>query len=168
MYLVDSFKDGYVLIVGSGGYSTQFLAGSIDEGKVIALEMNRPEMRQQLADYRFQFETANGLEIGEGVRVLTDRESQAQLGSAYAVLRDELIPDTDWKAATGWERVTLEQIKPIAKAVAAHVRGCFRGERVVQELIDGAKTLEEITAIDVNGRFVEEYNAAFAEVIPVA
>lgn len=166
MYLVDSFKDGYVLIVDGAGYSTEFLAGSIQEGEVIALEMNRPEMRQQLAEYRFNFEVA-GIDVG-GMQIKTDRESQGQVGNAFVSLTNDLVPDVDFKAANGWGTINKEQIKPVAKAVAAHSRGCFRGERRVAELIDGAQTLAEIAAIDVQAAFDAVYRTAYAEVMEAA
>lgn len=166
MYTVESFKDGYVLIVDQdANYATEFLAETLEEGEDIALGLNRPDMYKSLASHRFAVET-NGLTLGD-MQILTDRESQGQLNSAYVVLKNGLIPDTDWKAASGWGRLDLASLEPVAKAVAAHVRACFRGERVVQELIDAAKTLADILVVDVTGRFDQEYAAAYADVMGV-
>lgn len=164
MYTVKSFKDGYALIINEAKvYETEFLAESLEDGEGIALELNRPDMYQALADHRFSIETS-GLALGD-MQILTDRESQGQLNSAYVVLKNGLIPDTDWKAESGWGRLDLASLEPVAKAVAAHARACFRGERVVQESIDGAKTLAEILKVDVAGLFDLEYAAAYAAVM---
>ncbi len=129
-----------------------------------ALETVKAEVLASLAAYRFDFEVA-GLSLGEGLAVRTDRESQSQLANAYVTLKNGLIPDTDWKATNGWQLVDLEQIEPIAKAVAAHSRACFRGERLVQAHIGDAETIEDLEAISIATLFAEAYAAAVAEVM---
>lgn len=129
-----------------------------------AVETIKGDLQDALADYRFTFEVS-GLELAGGLRVLTDRESQSQLSNAYVTLKNGLIPDTDWKAENGWQLVDLAQIEPIARAVAAHGRGCFRGERVVQGLITAAQTVQELEVINIQERFQSAYQAAYAEVM---
>lgn len=103
-----------------------------------------------LADIRYQRETG-GIEL-EGMKILTDRGSQAQLAGAYQSLASGLIPQTDWKAADGWMTVTKEQIEPVARAVATHVARCFAAEKAVSEQIQNADRPEDI---DVAGSFEE-------------
>jgi hypothetical protein len=123
----------------------------------------RAEVLASLAEYRFAFEVG-GLQH-DGLTVRTDRESQSQLNIAYSTLLNGLIPDTDWKAVDTWQRVNLEQLEPIAKAVAAHTRGCFRGEFTVQALISTAQTIDELEAIHIADLFHEAYQAAVDEVM---
>ncbi|EBC1279443.1 DUF4376 domain-containing protein [Salmonella enterica] len=78
------------------------------------------------------------------MKILTDRESQAQLAGAYQSLACGLITQTDWKAADGWMTVTKEQIEPVAKAVATHVAGCFAAEKAVSEQITHSDSPENI------------------------
>lgn len=164
MYKLEWFNGTHALITGPDDYRAESLAGSAAEADAIAVGLSQHAMLAALAAYRFEFETS-GLELAGGLRILTDRESQAQLSSAFVTLQSGLVPDTDWKAANGWEVVTLEQIRPIATAVAAHVRGCFRGERTVQTAIMAAGTMAEIEAIDIRGQFDAAYAEAFAEVM---
>jgi len=166
MYKLEWFDGEYAMITGPN-YRAESLAGSAAEAEAIAVGLSKPAMLDALAAYRFDFETG-GLDLPGGLHILTDRESQAQLSSAFVTLQSGLVPDTDWKAANGWEAVTLEQIGPIAKAVAAHVRGCFRGERTVQTAIMKASTMAEIEAIDIRGHFDAAYAEAFAEVMALA
>ena len=84
-----------------------------------------------LADYRYQVETG-GIEI-DGQTILTDRESQAQLSSAYQSLTMPFVDSIDWKAADGWITVTEAELRPIAEAVAKHVQGSFTAERRAAE-----------------------------------
>ncbi len=165
MYRLISFTAGQARIAcDTPAYDSTFNVVDEAEAVAILLSLNKPEMLAELAAYRFEFETG-GLDLPGGLHILTDRESQAQLSSAFVTLQSGLVPDTDWKAANGWEVVTLEQITPIAKAVAAHVRGCFRGERTVQTAIMAASTMAEIEAIDIRGQFDAAYAEAFAEVM---
>lgn len=129
-----------------------------------AIETIKNELLATLANFRFQFEV-NGLVLPDGLSVKTDRESQAQLNSAYVTLKNGLIPDTDWKGANGWQLVDLVQIEPIAKAVAAHGRGCFLGERGVQTVIQDAATIADLEAINIGELFEAAYQEAFAEVM---
>lgn len=148
-------------------YASTFMAETLEQAEQIVIGLNQPDMLAELAAYRFEFETG-GLAVGGGLAVKTDRESQGQLSNAFVTLSAGLAPDTDWKGASAWETVNLEQIKPIAKAVAAHVRGCFRGERLVEEAIKGAKTMADIEAIDIRANFAAAYVSAYAEVMQPA
>lgn len=163
MYSVERVEGDHAFIVGPDGYRAEHRA-TAEQAAAIAVELSQVALLAALAAYRFEFETG-GLDLPGGLHILTDRESQAQLSSAFVTLQSGLVPDTDWKAANGWEVVTLEQITPIAKAVAAHVRGCFRGERTVQNAIMAASTMDAVGAIDIAGQFTDAYSAAVAEVM---
>lgn len=167
MYTVESYAKPYARIVDGDTYASDFLAASRAEGEQIAVSMNKPELLQALADYRFEMETA-GLTLSGGMKILTDRESQAQLSNTYTDLKNGLIPDTDVKAVASWQLVTLELMTPIATALAAHRRACFRGERVLITAIENATTLALQAAINIRADFAAAYNAAYAEVMDAA
>lgn len=168
MYKLEGYKDGYATVVNEAERSrSDFIATSAKEADALVVGLNQPVLLNDLAIYRFMKETS-GLSISGGLEVLTDRESQAQLSSAFVTLQAGLVPDTDWKAANGWEVVTLEQIKPIATAVAAHVRACFRGERMTEVTIKAAATMVDIEDIDIPALFTAAYQAAYEEVVPAA
>ncbi|MCY9815053.1 DUF4376 domain-containing protein [Aeromonas caviae] len=103
----------------------------------------------EVATKRWAVET--GGIIVAGHPIATDRESQAQLTSAYTLLKGGLIADTPWKAADGsFTLVTLAEIEPVAQAVAAHVRACFAAEQAHAEAIDALHTQDELDAYDIN------------------
>lgn len=108
----------------------------VEGGQIVppSAEYLRQQLRDLAAQQRFIVETG-GITI-DGSRIQTDRESQAQLGSAYTSLKNGLIADTPWKSADGWVPVTLAEIEPIATVVAAFVRACFVAERVHHDAID--------------------------------
>lgn len=99
----------------------------------------------EIADARYNAEVG-GVGIG-GMRIKTDRESQAQLSSAFTSLSGGLIENTPWKSESGWVDVTIEDIRPIAQAVAMHVRSCFALEKMLQEELDALVGLDDVHAV---------------------
>lgn len=167
MYSIESYDGGKVVIVNDADfYRCPFLAETLADAELIVVGLNQPVLQQQLAEYRLQVETS-GIDAG-GVRVKTDRESQSLIGQAFVSLTSDLVPDVDFKAVSAWARVTKAQIVPIAKAVAAHSRACFAGERVVDERICAARAVADIEAIDIYAQFGAAYQLAFEEVMQPA
>ena len=112
----------------------------------VTLESAKTSKLIELADARWRFETSGV--VLNGVRIKTDRESQATLSGAYVTLKDGLATSIDWKADGGvWTQLTLAQITPIAQAVAAHVQGAFSMERQLSEQVAAATTIEQVQAI---------------------
>lgn len=118
------------------------------------IEQRRNVRLKELADHRWQIETG-GVTLPDGSRILTDRESQAQLTSAYQSLTQPFVDSIDWKAADGWVTVTETELRPIAQAVARHVQGCFKAERQVGEIINAAEDAEALHAINIAGEFAK-------------
>jgi hypothetical protein len=167
MYKLESYDNGFALVTSddpNAPYRASHNAASAEEAERLVVRMNQPGMLSQLAEYRLGVETG-GLTLTDGLRVQTDRESQAQLNSTYADLKEGLIPDTDWKAANGWQVVDLATMKPIAQAMAAHRRACFRGESFLIAAINAATTLALQEAISIEADFMAAYQAAYSEVM---
>lgn len=168
MYVLENFSvDGALITNSSPPYRSVHSVKTIEEGEAIVLSLNIEDALVRLAKYRYDFEVS-GLDVEGGSRVKTDRESQAQVSSAFVSLNFDLIPDTDFKAVDGWGKITKEQITPIAKAVAAHTRACFTSERAVQGLIEEAGSTAAILAIDIPAAFKNAYRAAYDEVMKPA
>lgn len=101
---------------------------------------------EELAAARYAAEVA-GTSVN-GVHIRTDRESQALITGAALQVLDNPEYTCQWKTETG-VFVTLDAstILSVARAVRAHVQGCFDREAAVGERIDAAKTKEELEAI---------------------
>lgn len=130
-----------------------------EKGYPIAINYT-PQSRTKLslladvAARRWQAETG-GIVIG-GTPIATDRESQAQLSSAYTSLSGGLIADTPWKAADGsFTMVTLAGLEPVAQSVAAHVRACFDAERIHCEAISALSEQADLDAYDITAGWPE-------------
>ena len=124
-----------------------------EDGYPVAIDLPQPIRTQtsllaEVAAKRWQVETG-GISIGS-TPIATDRESQAQVSSAYASLKGGLITDTPWKAMDGsFTLFTLAEIEPVAQAVAAHVRACFAAERAHSEAISAMMTQAGLDAYDI-------------------
>lgn len=125
-----------------------------EDGYPVAIDLPQPIRTQtsllaEVAAKRWQVETG-GISIGS-TPIATDRESQAQLNSAYTSLKSGLIADTAWKDANGsFTLVTLPDLELITQAVGAHVRACFAAEQEHNELISALETQAELDAYDIH------------------
>lgn len=140
-----SYVDGFLIVEGVtqerlGAAKDAALAGRDWLAEAIAAK------QRELAAARYITETGGVVIAGATIR--TDRESQAQLSSAYTSLKAGLISSTEWKASDGWATVTLAEIEPIAKVVAQHVAACFARERRISELAAAAGAAAELAGID--------------------
>ncbi|MDH1506298.1 DUF4376 domain-containing protein [Aeromonas caviae] len=149
---VEITDDDYATLLAAQSAGQQIMAN--DNGYPIAIDPPQPVRSKavllaEVATKRWAVET--GGIIVAGHPIATDRESQAQLTSAYTLLKGGLIADTPWKAADGsFTLVTLAEIEPVAQAVAAHVRACFAAEQAHAEAIDALHTQDELDAYDIN------------------
>lgn len=110
-----------------------------------------------LAALRWQRETG-GLELDDGTRIATGRESQATLTGAVQLVSQGVVPaPVSWKTETGWMDLDLGALKRLAGAVAGHVQACFAAERTV--LTEAGPALAEA---DLDAAFDAAYAAAVA------
>lgn len=129
-----------------------------DETTAALCDKYRHEKGLTLADVRFDYETG-GATLEDGSTVLTDRESQAQITSAYMTLKEGLRDSVDWKSPNGWTTVTLAEIKPVAQVNAAHVQPAFTAERRVAEAMATLTDPEAVQSFDVKTAFQDEIQA---------
>jgi hypothetical protein len=125
--------------LGSGQITPPGAASvTIDSAKAAKLD--------EIAAWRYGVETA-GVTLGEAT-IRTDRESQAQITSAYTSLKNGLLASVNWKDANGqWVALTLAQIEPIAAAIAQHVQSCFNAEMALAEQVNAAQSIEAVNAV---------------------
>lgn len=111
-----------------------------------SLDELKTAKRDEIAAARYAAETG-GCTVG-GVRIATDRGSQALLTAAVVTARLDPEFKTRWKCADG-RFVTLDafQLRAIGDAVIAHVERCFAREGELCEQIDAAQTPEDLAAI---------------------
>lgn len=116
-----------------------------------SIEELRAQVLQSATDKRWEVMTG-GLTLPGGIEVGTTIDDQNRITSvvanaALAGLTD--ADEVDFKAASGWVRITIGQVKTIAGAIGQFVQACYSAERAHHEAIDALTTPEEIAAYDV-------------------
>lgn len=117
----------------------------------IDIEELRQSKLQATTDMRWAVMTG-GLTLPGGIAVGTTIDDQSRITSVVANAALAGLADTDevdFKAASGWVRVTIAEIKTIAGAIGQFVQACYSAERAHHEAIEDLETREEIAAYDV-------------------
>lgn len=113
----------------------------------LAVDQARIERQAAATAERWQRETG-GIELG-GVRVGTTLDDQNRISGVLAAIALGGLDSVDFKAASGWVRLTADDLQGIAQAISAHVQACFSAERAHHEAIAALETLENVSAYDV-------------------
>lgn len=117
----------------------------------LPLEELRAQVQQAATDKRWEVMTG-GLTLPGGIEVGTTIDDQNRITSvvanaALAGLTD--ADEVDFKAVSGWVRITIFDVKAIAGAIGQFVQACYTAERAHHEAIAALETREEIAAYDV-------------------
>lgn len=112
----------------------------------ISLEQYKQEKKAELANARYREET--GSVKFNSYTIATDRESRAVLDSTLDKFeRGMLSGEIVWKVKDGWITLTKESIESIVLLIVEHVKNCYAKEKMLCEVVDNAKTFEEIAII---------------------
>lgn len=99
------------------------------------VEERRARLKDAATARRWEIETG-GLTLPNGIRVLTGKADQNRITSVIVNAQMAGIEAVDFKADSGWTRLTVAEITAIACAIGRHVQACFTAERVHHEAID--------------------------------
>jgi len=109
----------------------------------------KTEKRAEIAAARYAKETSG---FGfEGVKIATDRGSQALLTAAVVTARFDPEFRTKWKCDDG-QFVTLDalQLRAIGDAVTVFIEGCFSREAELCELVNAAQNKHDLDSIEIS------------------
>lgn len=96
---------------------------------------------KNLATARRWLHETGGIALPVGVRVGTTIEDQNRITSVITNAALAGAESVDFKAASGWVTLSLEEVRGIAAAIAAHVQACFSAERAHHAAIDALDLL---------------------------
>lgn len=105
-------------------------------------------LKGRVAAKRYTIETG-GVDFGNGSVVQSDREDQSMINGAITFFAlNTAVKDVDFKAKSGWVKMTKAQVTAIAGPIGLFVQACFSRERAICEAIDaaGEDTVAAITA----------------------
>jgi hypothetical protein len=99
------------------------------------LEQQRETLKAAVTAMRWNIETG-GITLPGGIRVLTGKADQNRITSVIVNAQVAGIESVDFKADSGWTRLSIAEIVGIACAIGLHVQACFTAERAHHEAID--------------------------------
>ncbi|WP_429813521.1 DUF4376 domain-containing protein [Ensifer sp. B1-9] len=85
--------------------------------------------------------------VVDGVRILTDRASQAMIAGAYVYVQHNPTETISFKSGGGFVTLSAANVVTMANAVGAHVQACFAAEAAVLAAI-AAETITDTAGID--------------------
>ncbi len=115
----------------------------------VPFDVHKEQRKEMVTAHRWLIETG-GLTLQDGTRVLTGIEDQNRIATSIQGMRDAGKVSVDFKAASGWVTLTLDQLVAVSTAIVAHVEACFSNERALHEAIDACTDVSELEAIDIN------------------
>jgi Domain of unknown function (DUF4376) len=94
---------------------------------------------------RYNVETS-GITVS-GIKIATDRDSQALITGAWAMVQQTPTATIQWKGSDGsWTTINAAQITGIAMAVSTHVQTCFSAEQACDTAINAVPPTITTTA----------------------
>lgn len=115
-------------------------------------EGEKSALLQAATDMRWEVMTG-GMTLPGGIEVGTTIDDQNRITSVVANAELAGLTDSDevdFKAASGWVRVTIAEIKTIAGAIGQHVQACYSAERTHHDAIEALTTREQIRDYDIS------------------
>lgn len=116
------------------------------------LDAERDRLTQAATDKRWQVMTG-GLTFPGGIAVGTEIDDQNRITSVVANAELAGLTDADevdFKAASGWVRISIAEVKAIAGAIGQFVQACYTAERAHHEAIALLDTIQAVRDYDVD------------------
>ncbi|MNV75461.1 hypothetical protein D3C71_1687490 [compost metagenome] len=107
---------------------------------------------------RWEIETG-GITLQNGVRVLTGKPDQDRITAVIVNADIAGIDAVDFKADSGWARLTIDELRGVARAIGLHVQACFSAERTHHAAIDQLRTEAETEAYDISAGWPLTHNS---------
>ena len=112
------------------------------------LKAAKDQLKTRATAKRWEVETG-GITLN-GMQVLTGTEDQNRITTVVANARRAGIETVDFKAASGWVSISVDDVEAIATAIARHVQDSFTAERAHHEAINALSDLAAVAAYDIS------------------
>ncbi len=113
-----------------------------------ALQDDKARLIAAATARRWAIETG-GMTLADGTRLGTAISDQNRLTAVIANAEIAGMASVDFKAASGWLQLTLDDLREIASAMAMHVQACFSAERRHHEAIAALQARSAAATYDV-------------------
>lgn len=120
----------------------------LEAGRIVTLDQQKISKKKINASIRYDHETS-GIYYN-GHLILTAREDINNLNATMEKIRRGLIPSISWKCGDGsYIDLTTDNILDIEIAILTHIQSCFATEKVYNDAIDIASTIEDLNNIEL-------------------
>ena len=113
-----------------------------------SLDEMRATLTEQATARRWAIETG-GITLPNGITVRTGIDDQTRINSVITGMRSEGYETVDFKAASGWVELSLEELRVIRGFIAGHVRACYAAERAHHDAIAVLPTMQAAQSYDI-------------------
>jgi hypothetical protein len=137
--------EGMRVVAGDGGWALE----AIPAAPVPTLKEHKARLLAQAAARRWKTETA-GIALPGGVSVRTGADHRARIDQTIADMEAEGDTSVEFKAASGWITLTLQEIKDLRRALSRHARACFLAERDHHQTITALSTVAAAQSYDLS------------------
>ena len=136
-------------VTQDGVFSQAWAVEPLNEQELAdAMQALRTQLLQAVTARRWEVETG-GITLPGGVQIATTTQDQNRIATVISTAALGGVETVEFKAASGWATLTLDQVRGIAAAIAIHVQACFAAERAHHAAIDGLQTLQELQMYNV-------------------
>lgn len=113
----------------------------------------KKEIKDKITNKRWEVE-GSGITFPNGISVKTSKDDQDRILSVIINAERNGIEEIDFKAESGWVKISLVALKQLGKELTNFVQFCFRTEKNHHEAIDALAEIEQVCSYNYNANWV--------------
>lgn len=123
----------------------------LDQARSQELQARKAQAVERVTAMRWARETG-GIAL-QDMRIDTTLADQNRLTTVIANAQLAGLNSVDFKAASGWVTLTLQEVQAVAAAIAVHVQRCFSAERAHHQAIAACQDFDQLSALDLQAHW---------------
>lgn len=117
----------------------------------------RTELKTKVTDKRWETESG-GITFINGIKIKTSKDDQDRILSVIINAERNGITEIDFKAESGWAKISIFALRQLAKELTNFVQFCFKTEKTHHDNIDTISDVEELCNYDYAANWVYSSN----------
>lgn len=113
------------------------------------IQIIKKELKDKVTEKRWLVES-DGITFLNGVKAKTAKDDQDRILSVIINAERNGIKEIDFKAESGWFKISIFALKQLAKELASFVQFCFSTEKIHHGKIDNLTEINDIISYDIN------------------
>lgn len=112
------------------------------------------DLKAKVTDLRWQKESS-GVTLPNGMSIATAKDDLDRMNSVLVNAPIAGISEFDFKSASGWVKITIEQLGGISVVVSHFVQRCFTKERTYHELIEATNDFHDLLNLNIFDWYID-------------